>query len=636
MDLFSFATNIQQMALGGVQFVNKFRKKNLPSNSNYVIYYVIGENETNPNDMNMFYLPFSNMEKMKLREFKEYFPFKGNVIFRFRLLLKDLVEVINEGYQTGLPLLKKKGNNINTEKGNQKYNFENKLHIKKKNKDGVEEEKEKGGGGGGDGNWETNKEVETVDFSEYLISDEIETKNITKQENGHYVWVDITNEEAHIPLCQGKIVAKVLFINRENYKSYDEIYFKDIYSQQTQVYNVNEKHLCSYYVDQQELINTTDNKETEHYNEKNIEKKEKEKKGDGSGDKYGDKYADKYGDKYGDIYGDRYEDIYDDRYGDRYGDGLAEMKVDSKTTNEILFTEKDSTFFNSDNMDVSNNNKLNDMKKQKREKDAINSLSSSNSTIFKLRENSANTGFPTNSVIHSNDTANNSFDIDQKKMMRHSEMRNQEEIDETENRRKAKQKITYREEKKQEQMEEKRQGHKIQFFQNGHLNDGRSVAINATVTRNESFIMSDENTQEQQKKNEMSNNRSNTYVGSSERLKELQESRYEEEKKYKEKMIITNKIKNQIDKWSKNSDDTYKDIKVILSTLHGVLWDNCNWKPVSMSELITNPKFAKKCYQNAIILCHPDKHRNKPLEQMLRAELIFQALNNSFKARKTI
>lgn len=495
MDLFSFATNIQQMALGGVQFVNKFRKKNLTSSSNYVIYYVIGENETNPNDINMFYLPFSNVEKMKLREFKEYFPFKGNVIFRFRLLLKDLVKLINEGYQSGLPLLKKKENNIDKEKGKRKDSLENELRIKKENKDGEEEE------GGDKRSWETDKEKETEDLSEYIIVDEIEIKNITKQENGHYVWVDITNEDAHIPLCQGKIVAKVLFINRENYKSYDEIYFKDIYSPQKQVYNVNEKHLCSYHGDQQEMISTVDNKETENYNEKNIGKKKKEKKGSGSRSGSGS------GDIYGDIYGDKYGDIYGDRYGDGYGDEFGEMKGDRKTTNETLFTEKGSTFFNTDNTGVSKNNKLNDSKKIKCKKDAMNSRSRSrsrshspsNSTIFKLQERSANTGFATNSVIHSNDTANNYFDIHQN-VMRHNEMRNQEEIDETENRRKGKQKITSREEKKQEQMEEKHHRNKTQLFQNGYLSDERSVRINAMATRGESFLVSDEKTQDPKKK----------------------------------------------------------------------------------------------------------------------------------------
>merc|ERR1719203_1322397 len=95
---------------------------------------------------------------------------------------------------------------------------------------------------------------------------------------------------------------------------------------------------------------------------------------------------------------------------------------------------------------------------------------------------------------------------------------------------------------------------------------------------------------------------------------------------------MNNELAAEMDCWAKMPDgQSYKDIKVLLSTLHTVTWPNSGWKECPLSELVTNESNIKKYYRKAILLAHPDKHSDTSPTQQVRADRIFQALNEAFK-----
>ncbi|CAH1242822.1 GAK [Branchiostoma lanceolatum] len=67
------------------------------------------------------------------------------------------------------------------------------------------------------------------------------------------------------------------------------------------------------------------------------------------------------------------------------------------------------------------------------------------------------------------------------------------------------------------------------------------------------------------------------------------------------------------------------NIRALLSSLHTVLWEGEHrWKEVGMHQLV-QPDQVKKYYRKACLSVHPDKHVDKPTEEM--AKLIFFELN---------
>merc|ERR1712203_76548 len=85
----------------------------------------------------------------------------------------------------------------------------------------------------------------------------------------------------------------------------------------------------------------------------------------------------------------------------------------------------------------------------------------------------------------------------------------------------------------------------------------------------------------------------------------------------------------EMTKWAKTPDgQAYKDIKVLLSTLHTVVWPGCSWKELGLSQLMSAGS-VKKQYYKAILIFHPDKQKEAGAEQQVRADRIFQALNEA-------
>lgn len=73
-----------------------------------------------------------------------------------------------------------------------------------------------------------------------------------------------------------------------------------------------------------------------------------------------------------------------------------------------------------------------------------------------------------------------------------------------------------------------------------------------------------------------------------------------------------------------------KFISLILTELlndHQVLWPECGWQPVSLTDMI-NAAQVKKVYRKATLCIHPDKVQQKGanLQQKYVAEKVFDLL----------
>ncbi|KAK6634789.1 hypothetical protein RUM44_000036 [Polyplax serrata] len=69
------------------------------------------------------------------------------------------------------------------------------------------------------------------------------------------------------------------------------------------------------------------------------------------------------------------------------------------------------------------------------------------------------------------------------------------------------------------------------------------------------------------------------------------------------------------------------NIRALLCSIHLVLWDECKWKGVDMSQLVSTAD-VKKAYRKACLAVHPDKQMGTEHENI--AKLIFVELNNAW------
>merc|ERR1719293_272518 len=99
----------------------------------------------------------------------------------------------------------------------------------------------------------------------------------------------------------------------------------------------------------------------------------------------------------------------------------------------------------------------------------------------------------------------------------------------------------------------------------------------------------------------------------------MQEQQRKEDQLKADKVAEGNRIDAEMTKWAKTPDgQAYKDIKVLLSTLHTVTWQGCAWKELPLAELVANEAKIKTWYRKAILLVHPDKQADTPPEQQVR------------------
>ncbi|KAL0419377.1 UNVERIFIED_CONTAM: Auxilin-related protein 2 [Sesamum radiatum] len=87
---------------------------------------------------------------------------------------------------------------------------------------------------------------------------------------------------------------------------------------------------------------------------------------------------------------------------------------------------------------------------------------------------------------------------------------------------------------------------------------------------------------------------------------------------------ISETLDVEIKRWAAGKEG---NLRALLSTLQYVLWPECGWQPVSLTDLITGAS-VKKVYRKATLCIHPDKVQQKgaTLQQKYIAEKVFDLL----------
>ncbi|KAI4326154.1 hypothetical protein MLD38_031495 [Melastoma candidum] len=95
-----------------------------------------------------------------------------------------------------------------------------------------------------------------------------------------------------------------------------------------------------------------------------------------------------------------------------------------------------------------------------------------------------------------------------------------------------------------------------------------------------------------------------------------------------ERHRIAETLDIEIKRWAAGKEG---NLRALLSTLQYVLWPECGWQPVSLTDLITGAS-VKKVYRKATLCIHPDKVQQKgaTLQQKYIAEKVFDLLKEAW------
>lgn len=85
----------------------------------------------------------------------------------------------------------------------------------------------------------------------------------------------------------------------------------------------------------------------------------------------------------------------------------------------------------------------------------------------------------------------------------------------------------------------------------------------------------------------------------------------------------------RLKEWAEESSGSRKGVRVLLASMHTVLWPDAKWEPVPMAKLI-EPKRVKLAYMRACTLVHPDKHNHMDGAQRFIATEIFHYVESAY------
>ncbi|EFJ31400.1 hypothetical protein SELMODRAFT_451301 [Selaginella moellendorffii] len=95
-----------------------------------------------------------------------------------------------------------------------------------------------------------------------------------------------------------------------------------------------------------------------------------------------------------------------------------------------------------------------------------------------------------------------------------------------------------------------------------------------------------------------------------------------------EKHRASETLDSEIKRWAAGKEG---NLRALLSTLQYVLWPECGWQPVSLTDLLTGAA-VKKVYRRATLCVHPDKVQQKgaTIQQKYIAEKVFDLLKEAW------
>ncbi|XP_023517694.1 auxilin-related protein 2-like [Cucurbita pepo subsp. pepo] len=111
-------------------------------------------------------------------------------------------------------------------------------------------------------------------------------------------------------------------------------------------------------------------------------------------------------------------------------------------------------------------------------------------------------------------------------------------------------------------------------------------------------------------------------------LAEKNERDLQMQREQAERHRISETLDSEIKRWAAGKEG---NLRALLSTLQYVLWPECGWQPVSLTEMVI-PNAVKKAYRKATLCIHPDKVQQKgaTLQQKYVAEKVFDILKEAW------
>ncbi|KVI03762.1 auxilin-related protein 1-like isoform X1 [Cynara cardunculus var. scolymus] len=111
-------------------------------------------------------------------------------------------------------------------------------------------------------------------------------------------------------------------------------------------------------------------------------------------------------------------------------------------------------------------------------------------------------------------------------------------------------------------------------------------------------------------------------------LAEKNQRDMQSQREQEERQRISATLDIEIKRWAAGKEG---NLRAMLSTLQYVLWPECGWQPVSLTDLITGAS-VKKAYRKATLCIHPDKVQQKGanLQQKYVAEKVFDLLKEAW------
>lgn len=89
-------------------------------------------------------------------------------------------------------------------------------------------------------------------------------------------------------------------------------------------------------------------------------------------------------------------------------------------------------------------------------------------------------------------------------------------------------------------------------------------------------------------------------------------------------------IEPKIKAWAYASNNARNNIRILLSTLHNILWEGSDWEPKTVADMMTDIS-VKKVYMKAILIVHPDHNSDVTDPTALyMMDRVFNILNDSY------
>ncbi|KAJ4966464.1 hypothetical protein NE237_018313 [Protea cynaroides] len=119
-----------------------------------------------------------------------------------------------------------------------------------------------------------------------------------------------------------------------------------------------------------------------------------------------------------------------------------------------------------------------------------------------------------------------------------------------------------------------------------------------------------------------------THESAAKALAEKNQRDLQTQQEQAERYRIAETLDIEIKRWAAGKEG---NLRALLSTLQYVLWPECGWQPVSLTDLITAAS-VKKVYKKATLVIHPDKvqQRGANLQQKCIAEKVFDLLKEAW------